>query len=124
MTKQTKQHDFEGALGDMPRLASKKYSRLIEYHSDVLNWFDDNEETIQLALRFADRLTKILSQIEDECESEMSRAEHRKKIAEMDYHQSEINHQEGRWHCANDLHDFVKAMAQKLIEEEGDAYNT
>ena len=49
----------------------------------------------------------------DECESMMSNAEHRKKVAEMDYHTSEIQHQEGRWHCANDLRKWAEAAAPK-----------
>lgn len=54
------------------------------------------------------RLREVISSIESEIESEMSRAEHRKKIAEMDYHDSEVNHQEGRWHCAYDLLKFTQ----------------
>lgn len=60
-------------------------------------------------------MERKLESIVDECESEMSRAEHRKKIATMDYHTSEENHQEGRWHCANDLREFTEKALNEVL---------
>lgn len=57
---------------------------------------------------------RLLDLMEAQCEAEMSRADHQKKHAMMDNHTSEICHQEGRWHCANDLLTWVSATRSTL----------
>lgn len=57
---------------------------------------------------------KIIERIIGECESEMSHAKHRKKVASMDNHRSEEEHQEGRWHCANDISEFLAKLKQEI----------
>lgn len=64
---------------------------------------------------------KLIDNIICECESQMSNAEHRKKVAGMDYHTSEIQHQEGRWHCANDLRKWAETH-KATIEAAGLGY--
>ena len=49
-----------------------------------------------------------IQDIGSECVMEMSRANHKEKLAQMDGHTSEVNHQEGRWHQANDLLEYVQ----------------
>jgi hypothetical protein len=38
-----------------------------------------------------------------------NRAEHAKQRARDDFHQSETDHQEGRWHASNDIEDAIRA---------------
>lgn len=45
----------------------------------------------------------------DQCDEEKSREDHKKKIADMDYHTSEAEHQWGRWHCANDISEWAES---------------
>lgn len=80
----------------------------------AVDWLDcngylktDREETIMNAIE------KVWQRFIDECESMMSHAKHREKVAMVDNHKSEMQHQDGRWHCANDLHEW----AEKALRE-------
>jgi len=79
----------------------------------IAKQYPEEARTIRKALKKAEAFDRII----DECDAQMSHAEHKKKIAQMDYHTSEINHQEGRWHCANDLREFVEKTAANVTEE-------
>jgi hypothetical protein len=83
---------------------------------ETLSYFKDGQiesDTIQFALRLA----PLVEKIKDECDQLMSNAEHRKKVASMDYHESEINHQEGRWHCANDIKECITQLMKEIGNE-------
>lgn len=100
----SKKYDFKGALDDFKVSETHEHDFIEVHHSHY--------QTIRHALHLA----PILDKIKDECESLMSNAEHRKKIASMDYHASEINHQDGRWHCANDIEKFITQL-MKGVED-------
>ena len=59
-------------------------------------------------------LRKALLDIKSEVLMEMGCAEHKKRLAEIDSHRSEVNHQDGRWHCANDLCEYIEKIIKKL----------
>ena len=115
-------HNFKAALEELSECVRVDVDSEYVDKDYAAYWVDDNIEATQAALRIADRLQSgevgILQRFIDECESEMFNADHRKKVSEMDYHTSEICHQEGRWHCANDLCKWAEEMI-KEIENEG-----
>lgn len=62
-------------------------------------------------------IEKLIEYMIDECDDLMSRADHRKKIASFDYHTAETNHQEGRWHCANDMKEFCETKLKEKLQK-------
>lgn len=61
---------------------------------------------------------KIWQQVIDECDAQMSHANHRKKVAGMDYHVHEESHQEGRWHCSHDIQKWAEKKLADLVAKE------
>lgn len=83
----------------------------------MIERIDYLEKTIKRLNQKNAKLISFIENIKDECSEEMSRADHKKKIAAMDSYDSEVEHQCGRWHCAYDLFEYVeKVLAQTRYE--------
>ena len=54
------------------------------------------------------RLLRFLNRVEGECALAKSRSDLHRKRAMEDLHRSEEQHQEGRWHMAQDILDFIE----------------
>lgn len=98
-------------------------SSISEKHTHYKGIQNQTHETIKFALEYLAQALEdgcLSEKFKDECESMISHAEHRKKIASMDYHTSEENHQDGRWHCAYDLSkwaDELNPPSEKMLKE-------
>lgn len=56
---------------------------------------------------------KLIRMIHQECEMNMDRADKYKKRASEDLHESEENHQDGRWHGNYDILQFIENECKK-----------
>lgn len=89
----------------------------------VAGWEAAIPAEIAALKREVERLKRLLNGVDGECASIMSRASLHKKRAMEDLHRSEENHQDGRWHAAKDIQEYLQrkraALAHKEPGDEG-----
>lgn len=56
---------------------------------------------------------KEMEKIKEHCEFLMNDANHREKLARLDYNPHEESHQQGRWHALNDLLEYIESIEVK-----------
>lgn len=86
----------------------EKYKKLCGVEND--EYCIVSKEDIKRPAITVEELEKII----DECEMIMSRTDHQKKHCDLDGHTTEWNHQDGRWHAANDIREYVQAVIERI----------